>query len=239
MKYKMPARIVSRCDVPIESGLGASAAATVAMVGIVNEDKMLEMTKPQIAEKAWDLEVNKAGLYGGKQDQYASALGGMNHIVFSKDGVEVMEMPMKVSEFWSDNMALIYTRYKRSCAKVQENLKVPSAESERALEEVLRLCLEAEEPIWNMDFNTTANLLNRSWLAKKRTNKVTNSWIDKVYETAIEAGAAAGKLCGSGGGGFMVFLVRPAYQLEVIRALEGIECVWYDFDTDYEGLRVD
>jgi galactokinase/mevalonate kinase-like predicted kinase len=49
--------------------------------------------------------------------------------------------------------------------------------------------------------------LRRSWDAKKRmATRITNPGIECIYATAMRAGAAAGKVSGAGGGGFMVFI---------------------------------
>ena len=58
------------------------------------------------------------------------------------------------------------------------------------------------------------------WDNKKRSAKtVSNSHIDNIYDSAIQAGALAGKVSGAGGGGFMLFFVPTEKRMDVIRAL--------------------
>jgi D-glycero-alpha-D-manno-heptose-7-phosphate kinase len=38
----------------------------------------------------------------------------------------------------------------------------------------------------------------------------------------MEAGAEGGKLCGAGGGGFLLFIVKPERQVAVCNALSGL-----------------
>jgi len=60
------------------------------------------------------------------------------------------------------------------------------------------------------------NLLNKQWMIKKKLVKgVSNSKIDKMYAKAIKNGAIGGKLCGSGGGGFLVFMTPKKFQRKV------------------------
>ena len=47
------------------------------------------MTKQQVAELASYIEISKMGMPIGKQDQYASAFGGLNRITFTSEGVTV------------------------------------------------------------------------------------------------------------------------------------------------------
>ena len=53
------------------------------------------MTKQQVAELASYIEISKMGMPIGKQDQYASAFGGLNKITFTSQGVTVE--PVKIA----------------------------------------------------------------------------------------------------------------------------------------------
>ncbi len=44
--------------------------------------------------------------------------------------------------------------------------------------------------------------------------------IDGAYQKAIDAGAFGGKLCGAGGGGFLLFIVPPDRQDAVRAAMD-------------------
>jgi D-glycero-alpha-D-manno-heptose-7-phosphate kinase len=48
---------------------------------------------------------------------------------------------------------------------------------------------------------------------------ITNAQIDAVFDSAIAAGALAGKISGAGGGGFMMFFVQPEKRMRVLREL--------------------
>ena len=49
---------------------------------------------------------------------------------------------------------------------------------------------------------------------------VTNNETDKLYESAIEAGAWGGKILGAGGGGCLLFIAEPSIQQKIQEALE-------------------
>ena len=51
-------------------------------------------------------------------------------------------------------------------------------------------------------------LLNDHWNFKKRSSKMTNKFINKLYDYALDNGAIGGKLMGAGGGGFLIFLQK-------------------------------
>ena len=81
-------------EVPPGTGLGSSSAAAVTMVRAISTLVEQPMTKQQVAELASYIEIGKMGMPIGKQDQYASAFGGLNKIIFTSGGVTVE--PLKV-----------------------------------------------------------------------------------------------------------------------------------------------
>jgi D-glycero-alpha-D-manno-heptose-7-phosphate kinase len=65
-----------------------------------------------------------------------------------------------------------------------------------------------------------ADILNRSWQAKKRTaSGISTGRIETLYDLAFANGAIGGKVSGAGGGGFMMFIVPPDRRIGVVRAL--------------------
>jgi D-glycero-alpha-D-manno-heptose-7-phosphate kinase len=65
---------------------------------------------------------------------------------------------------------------------------------------------------------------------------VTNEFIDEYYEDAMKAGAIGGKLLGAGGGGFLLFYVKPENQQRVRDALSDLK--EFDFNFEFEGSKV-
>src|SRR5258707_551310 len=76
-------------EVPPGTGLGSSSAAAVTLVRALSTLVEQPMTRQQVAELASFIEITKMGMPIGKQDQYASAFGGLNTITFSSEGVTV------------------------------------------------------------------------------------------------------------------------------------------------------
>ena len=65
---------------------------------------------------------------------------------------------------------------------------------------------------------------------------VSSSKIDHIYDKAIKAGAVGGKLCGAGGGGFLLFIVPETRQASVIEALKDYKQLQIAFEN--HGSRV-
>ena len=60
---------------------------------------------------------------------------------------------------------------------------------------------------------------------------ITNTKIDDLYNAAIKAGALGGKVLGAGGGGFVLFFVKPEHQKKVKTALSSLTHVPFTFEN--------
>ena len=52
-----------------------------------------------------------------------------------------------------------------------------------------------------------------------------------MYGAALDAGAMGGKLLGAGGGGFLLFYVKPDNREKIRYALRNLPCMRFGFDT--------
>src|SRR3989344_1560404 len=78
-------------DIPTSSGLGTSSAMNVVWLALTSNIR----DKKKIAEMVYEVE-KSTGIVGGKQDQYAAALGGINFLSFGKK-VSVERLNLKKS----------------------------------------------------------------------------------------------------------------------------------------------
>jgi len=229
--------MTAKSDSIIESGLGSSASAAVALVGALARYKNKTMTRPEIAELAWEIEVKKLGLYGGRQDQYCSAVGGVNIMEFGKR-VNVAQLSPTFVDFLLPYLVLFYTGKNRSSGKIQEGFKNLSQEQIDSLKEMKNICLSSLDVMANKDIEGVGVLLNRTWQLKKMSNKgVSNERIDDIYKTAIANGAIGGKIMGAGGGGHILFICEPEKQKNLIKRLGKMGCKHIDFSLDFNGLE--
>lgn len=219
----------------IGSGLGSSASLAVALVGAANKIKRLDMTRSEIAEKAWEIETQKLSLYGGKQDQYAAVYGGLNAIDFG-DKVKVIQLSNKLVEPLLPSLALFHTGIKRTKPNIQQGLHLITPEQKQRLDDIKLLTIKACSALMDGRIKDFGELMNESWQAKKNSNKfVTNPDINKIFSKAKKIGAWGGKLCGSGGGGCVLFVVDPLKREEFIKNI-GLKHI--DFSVDWTGLDV-
>lgn len=82
-----------------------------------------------------------------------------------------------------------------------------------------------------------SKLLHQRWLCKRSlSDKVSTPEIDFLYEEAMRAGAAGGKILGAGGGGFLLLFVKPELQSKVYERLKHLIHVPFQFEDS--GSRV-
>ena len=92
-------------DMPTGSGLGTSGCMNVSLIGtILGSDYEPE----EIAELAYQFEA-LLGNKGGRQDQWASAIGGINHLTFKEETVEQKSLnPSKEFISWLEDRLLLF-----------------------------------------------------------------------------------------------------------------------------------
>jgi D-glycero-alpha-D-manno-heptose-7-phosphate kinase len=218
----------------IESGLGSSASAAVALIGAIDRRLKLNLTPEQIAEKAWEIETNKIKHFGGKQDQYAAALGGVNVMEF-KDKVSVVPLAKKFIEPLFPSLVLFHTGIKRKSSETQEGFKKLSQKQIDSLDNVKALAVEAIDYIASGDYKTVGEIMDEAWMYKKESNKgVSTPEIDNLYKKGLKLGAIGGKLMGSGGGGYFLFVVPPDKKQYLI---DNMSIEWQDFSVSWNGVE--
>ena len=73
----------------------------------------------------------------------------------------------------------------------------------------------------DLDIESFAALIEESWQIKRElASGITTDRIDEWHSRAISAGALGGKLCGAGGGGFLLFLAPPDRHESIRKALD-------------------
>jgi D-glycero-alpha-D-manno-heptose-7-phosphate kinase len=219
------------CDAPAGSGLGSSSTLVVVMIRAFAELLNLPLDDYTIAHLAYKIERVDCGLQGGRQDQYSATFGGFNFMEFYADERTVIN-PLRIKNWiiceLEASLVLFFTGVSRESAHIiadqSSNVKSGSVEALDAMHGIKREALVMKECLLRGDFAGLVESMSLGWESKKRSAKtVSNSHIDEIYATAINAGALAGKVSGAGGGGFMLFFVPTEKRMDVIRALNTFE----------------
>jgi D-glycero-alpha-D-manno-heptose-7-phosphate kinase len=224
------ATITTTVDAPAGSGLGSSSALTVALVDAFRAWLGVPLGQYDVAHLAFEIERIDLGLAGGKQDQYAAAFGGTNFIEFLAND-RVIVNPLRISEDarneFESSLVICFSGSSRDSAEIIEqqtaHLVGHSGPTIEAMDRLKADAIEMKRALLVGDIEAMARILDDSWAAKKRTAAgISNEHIDRLCTVAFTHGALAGKISGAGGGGFLMFIVRPEDRLELIRGLNRV-----------------
>ncbi len=223
-------------DLPARSGLGSSSSFTVGFINALHALDQKMVSKRKLAEEAIRIEQDVLKEKVGNQDQIWAAYGGFNRIEFFPDGgfsVSPMIMSPERRGELQKSLMLFFTGFSRfSSDFATEQIKNIKNRTSQ-LSAMRSLVDQACEVLANPKTPITAlgELLHNSWRLKRElADSVSNSQIDQIYEAGRSAGAIGGKLLGAGGGGFMVFLVKPENHDAVRNRLKNLIHVSFNFD---------
>jgi len=229
--------ITTLADVPSEgSGLGSSSSVTVGLLHALYAYKGALVTAGQLAREACEIEIDICGKPIGKQDQYIAAYGGICHFTFRKDdSVDVRPFQRSAELFhgMSRNIMLFYTGRTRKAGNI---LSVQDGRTEVNLEHLH--CLKAlvtrsVEALDRLRLWEIGRVLNDGWHLKRQLAEgISSPEIEKMYDLALGAGAAGGKICGAGGGGFLLLYCDPAHHKAVRKAMEAYRELPIALDPD-------
>ena len=184
----------------------------------------------EIARLAYEIERKDLALAGGKQDQYAAAFGGFNFMEFLRNDMVIVN-PLKIKSWIVDelesSMVLYYTGRSRSSAAIigeqQKNTSSGNASAIEAMHRIKQSSVDMKLALLKGDMTEFGRILGQAWEDKKKmAGAITNPVIQEAFDTAMGAGAVAGKVSGAGGGGFMMLMVPPTRKMAVVRALESL-----------------
>jgi D-glycero-alpha-D-manno-heptose-7-phosphate kinase len=236
--------VTSMADIPAGTGLGSSGAFTVALLKALYTHQREIVSPYELAQRACEIEIDRLGEPVGKQDQFASAFGGLTQYRFHTNGeVEVTPMNVSAETMYNleENLILFFTGYTRSASKILKEQDDKSKSNNRDmiqnLHSVKEMGMEIKSMLEAGDLHGFAEMMNVHWeKKKKRSGGMSNPKIDEWYTIARENGALGGKLIGAGGGGFLMFYAEDKVKLRKVMGEAGLTEVRFRFD--YEGTKV-
>lgn len=233
--------ITTFADIPtIGTGLGGSSAFTCALVAALAKFKGYNFSAYDIANTACHIEIDMCGWSIGKQDQYASAFGGMNYIkygMYSHEDPwgEMIQDNVQVTKIDHNNIdkycILIPSFIQRHSSEILKEISF--LEKSYVLQDLSAIAtkLSTYQPLINY-YGTNLNIC---WNLKRGlSDSVSNKVIDDMYDTCIEAGAEGCKLLGAGGGGYMLALTYEKSKIK--KAFSDRLCL--DVNISHEGAKI-
>lgn len=239
-----PVRVTSDIDRQ-KTGLGASSALAIALLSALaaGQDAPPTLDDPAIyvsrldaaptfrlhpgflAESACLIEEKLNGGTSGKQDQYAIAHTGLNAIRFTRQGIKVSSIGRGLEDMLENHLMLIPLEDSNE-HRIPGEMRRRAGLNQRTLQDIkanaYHLYFMMKQG--RLTPKRLGMILDTGWSLKTLlATGITNPAIDAVYRKALDVGASGGKVCGSGGGGFLLICVpNDAARRRVIERI-GIE----------------
>ena len=223
-------------DIPARSGMGSSSSFTVGLLNTMYALEGKRVSKEELTKEAICVEQELIKENVGSQDQTFAAYGGFNLIEFSVSGeisvIPVIVKPDRLKDL-EKCLILVFTGLSRVASVIAGDKIKNIPNNTDYLSQMQSLVDDAYKIIMSPNKNLCefGELLNETWRLKQElSNEVSNSQIEELYDIVLKSGGVGGKLCGAGGGGFMLFFVEPENKAKVIKALKNYLLVPFNFD---------
>ena len=237
--------LITQSTAPPGSGLGTSASMGVALVGALGALKEATYLPYEYAELASTIERHELGILGGKQDHYASALGGIHFMEFQGEEVKTspLRFPPHIRYELEKNLVLCYTGKSRLSGNIHQNVtdayKSGQPSVREALETLKAIAEATKTALMRGRLTEFGELLTENWNNQKKLHpSVTNEQIESLFKIAMAHGAIGGKACGAGGGGCLLFYCEPTREHSVRQKLEDAGARVIDVNFDFDGLQM-
>ncbi len=210
---KLPLKIWIGGTLPGFSGLGASAASSVAIARAIAEELSLNLTNEKVNQIAYEAEKAYAGNPSGI-DNTAATYGGllwfMKNVVGGPDIIEKLSVRKPVEIIIGSTGKVANT--KAMVAGVAERKKKNPEKYDSIFKEAEKLTRAGRKALESYDLKKVGELMNKNHSLLQEI-EVSSLELDLLVEIARKNGAFGAKLTGGGGGGCMTALT-PSKELQ-------------------------
>ena len=216
-------------QIPSSSGLGSSAAVTVATLSAINDEFSLHKTREDIADMAFEIEKTVQKGRASPTDTTVSAYGG---IVLISGGSRRRLPPQNIHLVIGDSLV------SHSTSKMVEQVSELKLKHPNIVDPVL-------DAIEGVSMSAIHHLNNPKELGKYMNMNhallevlgVGHPQLGKMVLAARSAGAFGAKITGAGGGGCMVALCPKPIKHRIASAIEACDARAIITGIDTEGAR--
>lgn len=238
------ARPTIRSDFPTGAGLGGSSAVGVALAAALQCWRNLPIDdRAALAESSRAVEVEDAGIAGGRQDHYAAAFGGALNLEFgTTTSVQMIPLSEAQRVALAERCVVAYTGQSRISGETITAVLAAYADRTRSVMDALRSMRDLAGDMARLlaagDLDGLGEALARHWVHQRALHPaITTDRIESVLRAATQAGALGGKALGASGGGCVAVMARRGQEAAVVEAIAPLARV-LPWSVDTEGVRV-
>ncbi len=229
-------------DFPMSSGLGGSAVVTASILGCFNQYRNDKWDKHDISEIAFQSERIHLGVAGGWQDQYATVFGGLNFMEFNNEQniINPIRLNNEIILELEESLILCYTGTTHDSGNIHSDQKeqTKNLDVKDRIQSNVDLTFEMRNHLLRGRLNDFGKCLHKAWELKRSfSSKISNPWLDEIYDGAINNGAIGGKLLGAGGGGYFLFYVPSFERHKLMKWIKSKNLIATPFIFENNGLQ--
>jgi D-glycero-alpha-D-manno-heptose-7-phosphate kinase len=237
-------RVTTRTELPPGSGLGSSAALGVALITALSRYLGRPLSRHETADLHSAVERFDLGIWGGKQDPFAAACGGLRFWRFEGERVidEPHAIPPSVIADLERNLKLVYSGEAHLSGDIHKEILLDyrrgQSRVKAAQHRLKEVASELRAALERGDLRAAARLLDENWKAHQQLHPscATERLHDSIRR-GKEAGAWGAKVCGAGGGGAIVFYVPPERHASFARAMTSGGAALLSVSIDTSGCE--
>jgi D-glycero-alpha-D-manno-heptose-7-phosphate kinase len=227
---------------PAGAGISGSSALMIATTAALARFTGRKLSPEEMRVIAQNVEAQLIQVPTGCQDYYPALYGGANSIHLDPGGIRREAIPISPKDIDS-RFLVVYTGAPRQSginnwevfkAHINGDKKVV-----KNFETISEIAQGMHQALKKADWDEVAHLLREEWkLRRSNHDGISTPLIDRLIAVAAKTGGRAAKVCGAGGGGCVLFMVKDGAKDRVVEALklnggEVLPC-----RTSPEGLTV-
>lgn len=221
-----PARgveLTSHCEAPAGSGLGGSSALAIAAASVLARLSGRRLAREDLIALVRDLETKVLGIPAGIQDYHPAAFGGAAALHLEPGRIRRETIPVE-GRLFASRVVLCDTGASRSSGISNWDMVRRRLSGERKIARLMDQIVEAagamRRALLACDWDACGEALDLEGRARRQLSPLVETpRIASLAAAGRRAGAIGAKVCGAGGGGCLVFIVRAGRREGVEAAL--------------------
>jgi len=227
---------------PAGAGIAGSSALMIATTAALAKFTGCKLDKEQLRVIAQNVEAQIISVPTGCQDYYPALHGGASAVRLDVDGIhrEIIDIP---ADEIDSRFLLVYTGAPRQSGI--NNWEVFKAHIDgdktviRNFQHISEISRAMRDALASRNWNDVARLLRQEWKLRRANYKnISTPLLDNLIEAAMKNGGRAAKVCGAGGGGCAVFMVKDGAKERVAEVLRKNGGHVLPFQVAREGLKI-
>jgi D-glycero-alpha-D-manno-heptose-7-phosphate kinase len=216
--------IVTDSEAPAGAGISGSSTLIIALAAALNKLTGAGHKLEKLREIAQNIEAQIIRVPTGCQDYYPAMYGGVSAIELTEAGIVRKSVAVDLEEL-NERVVLAYTGEPRNSGINNWEVMKAHINGDRAVHRnfdgIAEIARGMREALEKPDWTDVARLLRQEWShRRKNAPGITTPLIDRLVAVTRRAGAVGAKVCGAGGGGCVLFLVKRGAKARVVAAIE-------------------